>query len=204
MIPWWNCAIRLGFFLVSLYLLNTIKIRLRDEERDADTDSLTGLPNSRSFYESLQAESSRSARYRHPFTIAYVDLDGFKSINDTLGHAAGDEVLKEVASAIRDFTRRTDTVARLGGDEFVALFPETDFEAAETVIGNLHYRLAEAMRRNGRPITCSIGAATFRAPPENLPDMVKAADDLMYLVKRKGKNGIEHRLWNGDGAATLP
>lgn len=195
LIPWWNGAIRLGFFLISLGLLNTIKNKLRDEERNADTDSLTGLANSRYFYELLQAESLRSARYRHPFTIAYIDLDGFKRINDTLGHAVGDEVLKEVANAIRGAIRRTDTVARLGGDEFIALFPETDFEAATAVIGNLRVRLAEAMEQGGRPTTTSIGAVTYPTPLESPADMVKTADELMYRVKKEGKNAVQHRLW---------
>jgi diguanylate cyclase (GGDEF)-like protein len=194
LIPWWNCAIRLGFFLVSVNLLHVMKEKLLLEEQYADTDSLTGLANSRKFYEILQSEALRSKRYGRPFTIVYIDLDDFKPVNDKLGHAAGDGVLREVAGLVRSGTRATDTIARLGGDEFVGLFPETGFESAEALIGNLREQLSRGVEKRGWPITFSIGAVTYPEPLEDLPGMVKAADDLMYRVKRRGKNGALHQL----------
>jgi diguanylate cyclase (GGDEF)-like protein len=194
LIPWWNCGIRLGFFLVSVHLLHVIRMKLEIEERFADTDSLTGLANGRKFYEVLQAEALRVKRYLHPFTIVYVDVDDFKRVNDRFGHAAGDIVLREVADIIRGGTRSSDTIARLGGDEFVGLFPETGFEAAEAMIGNIREQLAEKANRHDWPITFSIGAVTYAKPLEGLAEMVTTADDLMYRVKRGGKNGTLHEL----------
>ncbi len=200
LIPVWNCGIRLGFFLLVLSLLHVIKEKLKAEEQSADTDALTGVANSRFFYEALAAESARSKRYRHPFTVAYMDLDNFKRLNDAHGHAAGDGVLKEVAACIRNSIRRTDIVARLGGDEFAALFPETDGEAAETVVHSIRDRLLSVMKQHGWQITVSIGAVTFAEPLESLPEMLKAADDLMYQAKKRGKNACLHRAWGGTNA----
>ncbi len=195
LIKWWNCSIRLGFFLIALNLLRIIKSRLEYERQNANTDSTTGLANSRYFYEALKNESDRLDRYQRPFTVVYIDLDGFKSINDTLGHAVGDEVLKEVADSILDATRRTDTVARLGGDEFVVLFTETDFSQAQSAITNLRTQLSEAMNKRGWPVTSSVGAVTYYQSMQSLTDMVKAADDLMYQVKKAGKNNTLHKVW---------
>jgi len=195
LIQWWNGSIRLGFFLITLNLLRIIKRRLEYERQNANTDSTTGLSNSRYFYEVLRNESDRLGRYQRPFTVVYIDLDGFKNINDTFGHAVRDEVLKKAADSIRDATRRTDTVARLGGDEFVVLFPETDHAAAKSAIKNLRNQLSSVMSERGWPVTSSVGAVTYREPLESLSDMVKAADDLMYQVKKAGKNNTLHEIW---------
>lgn len=195
LIPFWNCAIRMGFFLLSVIMLSTIRSKLDTEQHNADFDSLTNLANSRLFYEVLQTESYRSKRYRHPFTIIYIDLDGFKQVNDTFGHFVGDDVLREVASAIRNGSRQSDTIARIGGDEFIALFPETDFPSASIVINNIHDLISEVAKKSGWPITSSVGAVTYLEPLEQLSDMVKATDDLMYQVKKSGKNSVLHRQW---------
>ena len=107
---------------------------LRRERAISRTDGLTGLLNGRGFYEAAAVELARSTRYRHPLTLAYVDLDDFKPINDRFGHARGDEMLVAVGRAIRKACRSTDVVGRVGGDEFVVLFPETGREAAETAL----------------------------------------------------------------------
>jgi diguanylate cyclase (GGDEF)-like protein len=193
--PLWNSIIRLSLFLIVILLLTKIKKRLNFEESLAATDSLTGLANSRSFYETIYIESIRADRYNHPFTIIYIDVDNFKSINDSEGHDAGDMVLKLIADKVKTFIRKTDTLARIGGDEFAGLFPETDYEAAKSMLKKIFSRLCETMNQNGYSITFSIGAASFDKPMKNVHEMVKAADELMYLVKKEGKNNIAHERW---------
>ena len=96
------------------------------------SDPLTGVANSRVFLELLKREIARARRYKRPLTLAYLDLDNFKSVNDILGHAMGDKVLQTVVSTVNANIRVTDVVGRLGGDEFVLLLPETDMQGARS------------------------------------------------------------------------
>jgi diguanylate cyclase (GGDEF)-like protein len=163
---------------------------LRRERAISRTDSLTGLLNGRGFYEAAAAEIARATRYRHPLTLAYVDLDDFKAINDRLGHARGDAVLVAVARALRRASRSTDLVGRLGGDEFVVLFPETGREAAEAALAKLRSRVGEAGSQDGSPVTASIGSVSFVKPPADVEVLVREADTAMYAVKASGKNAL--------------
>jgi diguanylate cyclase (GGDEF)-like protein len=192
-IPFWNSMVRLVFFIIIAHLLSVIKTKLDMEESLADTDYLTGLKNSRSFYEHLEAESGRSKRSSKPFTIVYIDLDNFKYVNDTLGHDTGDDLIRAVADTLRNYARQSDVISRMGGDEFAGLFPETDFDNASTVISNTVGRLHKTMEDNNWPVTFSIGAITFSEPMKSVRDMVKAVDNAMYEVKRTSKNNIVHR-----------
>lgn len=195
LISFWNSLVRFLFFLITVFFITTVKKKLKIEEYLADTDFLTGLKNSRAFYEIVEAEVERSRRYKHPLTIAYIDLDNFKHVNDTMGHDAGDVALKIVAGAIRNNVRHSDVIGRLGGDEFSGLFPETGYEAAESLVQNVIHVLREATKKKNLPITFSIGMITFVRPMETVRDMIKAADDLMYDIKKKGKNSIIHKQW---------
>ena len=192
LIPFWNAMVRMGFFLLITILIALVKKKLALEEALADTDFLTGLKNSRSFNEHLEVEAVRSRRYQRPFTLAYLDLDNFKHINDTYGHSTGDEVLQTVSKTMREHVRQSDIISRLGGDEFAGLFPETDFQAAEKIIHNLMLILTEAMTSRQWPITFSIGAVTFVQPLDSVREMIKKVDDLMYRVKKSGKNNVVH------------
>ena len=154
------------------------------------TDSLTGLLNGRGFYEAAAVELARSARYRHPLTLAYVDLDDFKVTNDRFGHARGDAVLVAVARALRRACRSTDVVGRLGGDEFVVLFPETGRDAAEAALVKLHTRVQEAGSRDGAPVTASIGSVSFAKPPAEVEVLVHEADTVMYAAKASGRGSL--------------
>jgi diguanylate cyclase (GGDEF)-like protein len=189
LIPYWNTGVRLGYFLIISALLRVLRDRLAREATLAETDGLTGLRNSRSFVEALEVEQVRSARYGRSFTIAYLDLDGFKAVNDSLGHAAGDGLLTQVGTALRASVRRTDIVARLGGDEFAALLPETNAGAAAPVLAKIRSAIATL---EGCNLGISIGAVTFNTPPESAGAALRQADDLMYQVKRTGKNAILH------------
>lgn len=198
LIPVWNSCVKLGFFVIITVLLSIIKRDLEMEQAFASTDSLTGLANSRTFCEQLERERERTKRYGRPFTIAYIDLDNFKYVNDTQGHDVGDLVLRCVAETITRATRRTDTIARLGGDEFAGLFPETDSETSLSLMRQIQSCLLDTMNQNAWPVTFSIGAVTFQKPMDSVREMINEADHLMYSVKKARKNDIAHRTWNGE------
>jgi len=192
-IPVWNAMMRLGFFLIVGFSFSEIKRLLVKEQDSARIDPLTGIANSRSFKEMANAEISRSLRYGHQFTMAYIDIDNFKQVNDTLGHSHGDKVLQSTARTIRDNTRTIDIVSRLGGDEFAILLPETDSENAHNALTNIRGKLLEMVDSNKWPVSFSIGAVTCHESCK-LDDLIKEADDLMYEVKRSGKNNIKFHI----------
>ena len=194
-VPFLNSIVSLGAFIVIGALLAMIRRHLVREEQLAATDPLTGLANSRAFYQEVDRELRRAGRYQHPFSVCAIDLDNFKAVNDTHGHLVGDEVLKHVARTLRTNTRSTDTVARLGGDEFVILFPETDGASAREVLETVRTHLLEAMEQHGWPVTFSIGAVTFERPAPSVQSVIKAADDLMYEVKRADKDAWMHEVY---------
>jgi diguanylate cyclase (GGDEF)-like protein len=163
---------------------------LEKERALSRLDPLTGLANRRAFYEILEAEKQRCSRYQRPFSLAYIDLDNFKRVNDTRGHSVGDFVLTTVADLIRSNMRATDTVARLGGDEFAILLPETDPNGTKQVLTKLHQRLNSELQNAGLDVSLSVGAATFLNSPESVDDIVRTADELMYAVKAHGKNDL--------------
>jgi diguanylate cyclase (GGDEF)-like protein len=118
-------------------------------------------------------------------------------VNDTLGHAVGDELLARVADLLRQTLRASDTVGRLGGDEFALLLPETSAQAAEILLHKLASVLTDAMQTKKWPVTFSIGAAAFLGDPTPVEEMIRTADELMYSVKKSGKNRISVALIGG-------
>jgi diguanylate cyclase (GGDEF)-like protein len=134
--------------------------------------------------------------------VGYLDLDDFKKVNDTLGHAAGDDVLLLVADTLRQNTRSVDFVARLGGDEFAVILPGTDHEGAAQLFARIRTALQDAARRRRVPVGFSVGIVTYRAPPASVQDMVTTADDLMYQAKRDGKRLIRTRIVEGEREGT--
>ncbi len=190
-IPLWNALVRLTFFIIVVYLLNALK----REKSSAREDYLTGLGNRRHFFELAEAEIRRSSRYGHPFTLAYIDVDNFKAINDRFGHAAGDDLLKSVALHIQENIRKTDIVARLGGDEFAVLLPESDSESAAGFFDKLHKKISQAPLRNGRSVTFSIGVVTFTISPSSTDEMIKIVDRIMYEAKNSGKNIVKYAVF---------
>jgi diguanylate cyclase (GGDEF)-like protein len=193
----WNTIIRLSFFLIITLLLSALRNALEREKELARTDSLTNAINSRHFFELLKSEIDRSHRYHHAFTLAYFDLDNFKTVNDRFGHPAGDQVLRAVVRHLQTHLRKMDTIARLGGDEFALLFPETGEESACAALAKLQNGLMEEMRRNHWPITVSIGAVTCHAADSTPDELLTIADHLMYSVKQAGKNGIKYSTVEG-------
>lgn len=196
-IYFWNTGIRLGFFLAVTLLLSVVRKYFERDQKMARTDFLTGASNSRHFYDLLQAEIDRYQRYRHPFSLAYLDLDNFKSINDRFGHFTGDQVLRAVATNVQGQLRNVDILARLGGDEFVLLLPETDSQAAAIVFPRIQHALEEEMTRNGWEVTVSIGVITCLGDINNPEDLIRMADELMYSTKQNTKNAVNFGLYSG-------
>jgi diguanylate cyclase (GGDEF)-like protein len=196
-IPAWNTIIRLLFFIMIAVLLSALKNSMDRERELARIDYLTGAVNSRLFFELLRMEIERSQRYEHPVTLAYVDLDNFKAVNDGFGHPTGDQVLQTVAAYAGKHLRKTDVIARLGGDEFALLLPETGQEDARKVLAKLQSGLLEEMRRSGWPVTFSVGVVTCSAAVSEAEELIKMADELMYAVKHDGKNAIKYSVYAG-------
>jgi diguanylate cyclase (GGDEF)-like protein len=186
---YWNAGIRLGYFLLAVLLMRVAR-QLDRERSAARTDYLTGAVNTRFFRALSQREIDRASRYGYPMTIAYVDVDDFKGVNDAYGHAVGDRVLKAIADGMQKAVRKTDVVARIGGDEFALLFPEMGAVEAQGVVSKLQSILTDEMRRHSWPVTFSIGVLTFESAPSSSDEMLNLADRMMYAVKKAGKDNV--------------
>jgi diguanylate cyclase (GGDEF)-like protein len=169
-------------------------LRLKRANALSSIDDLTGLFNSRFLDGSLRREVKRAVRTGRPLSLLFVDLDGFKGINDRYGHLCGSRALVEAAERIRSGARETDIVARFGGDEFALILPDTGREGAMLVARRVRERVSShpflASEGIGYRLTASVGAATLceAGTPESL---LAAADTAMYRVKGRGKDGIE-------------
>lgn len=195
-IGYWNALIRLGFFVIVTLLIPALKALERERE-NARIDYLTGAYNRRAFFEMAEAELSRSQRYNYPFTLAFIDLDGFKIMNDQYGHQTGDTLLCALVNRAKSHLRKTDLIARLGGDEFILLLPQTAPDAAQMTISRIQSALLDEMKQNGWPVTFSIGVLTYQHGSITAEELVGRADDLMYSVKNKGKNAIACAVFEG-------
>ncbi|HXG89788.1 MAG TPA: sensor domain-containing diguanylate cyclase [Vicinamibacterales bacterium] len=178
-------------------------LTLKRAEALSVTDDLTQLYNSRYLNQVLRREAKRASRSGRPLALLFVDLDGFKAVNDTHGHLAGSKALVEAAAVIRRCARETDVVARFGGDEFSLILPDTGSEGAAAVGERLRERVAEHpfLATDGLDIhlTVSVGVATLPDVAASAEELVKAADTAMYRVKESGKNGVF--IARGDFAA---
>ena len=159
------------------------------------TDTLTGLNNRRAFMLCGADEMERARRYGHPISVMFIDLDNFKSINDTLGHDEGDELLKLLANTLQERLRKTDFGARMGGDEFAAILPATGSDGSRELAEDLRSALNTAFQVRNYPVSVSIGIATFLRPPDTFDHALSHADALMYEVKKSTKNAVLQREW---------
>lgn len=191
----WDRFARLCFLLLTTVLLGRLREAYLSASESSRSDFLTGLANRREFFAVAEQERLRAARYGQCVSVAYMDLDGFKEVNDKLGHSAGDEILIDVANELRKNLRAIDVVARMGGDEFVILLPETDAPAARAAIEKLRGLLLDLSKSRNWPVTYSIGLVTFEQAPKSTDDMIGEADHLMYAVKRGTKNNLVVGVW---------
>ncbi len=204
LIPLWNAGVRLGFFVLQALVLSRLRFILEREQRFARTDFLTGAHNKRSFLSQVDKEIARAKRSAHIFSIAYLDLDDFKQINDRLGHAAGDKLLQQVATALENAVRITDSVARIGGDEFAILLTEADPTQVEQAGVRIRVRLDELAMSLSKPVGFSLGMVTFLTAPESAEAALGMADQLMFDVKKSGKNRLLHLTWHSREGLNAP
>jgi len=169
-------------------------VRLQRAEEMSVTDDLTGLYNSRFLREALGREAKRAIRYGRPIAVLFVDLDGFKLVNDTHGHLLGSRTLVEAGDLIRGCARESDIVARYGGDEFVLVLPDTGTEGAAVVARRICDRMAQhtflQAEGIGWHLTASVGVAALPDAADGPDALLSAADRAMYHVKESGKNNI--------------
>jgi len=199
----WNLAVQLGVFLAVAAILSTLKSHLELEKQLARTDPLTLIANRRAFLSMAEVELERARRGGGPMTVAYLDADDFKRVNDRMGHSQGDALLVTAARTLRSETRATDIVARLGGDEFGLLLVDTDGPTAEALVQRLRRSLAAAMSASGWDTSFSVGAVTFIDPPRSLDEMLTWADQLMYDAKHSGKGAARLAVVGRPPASTL-
>lgn len=194
-IQYWNALVRTTFFFVVAYTVTQLRRAVDEQQRLARTDTLTGVANSRWLLELTEREIKRQKRYLHPLSMAFIDCDNFKQVNDRFGHAAGDELLRRIATAVLLTLREVDVVARLGGDEFAILLPETDAPAAEKVSAKVREALRHAVREFN--VTFSIGLVTYLRPAASVDELLHSADQVMYEAKNAGKNRSRHNVVGG-------
>jgi len=180
-------------FLLSsglvVFLGRAVRENYLEKARQASTDWLTGLHNRGSFETIVEMELSRHRRYGGVFSLALIDLDDFKSLNDSRGHHAGDQALKLLAEVLRENSRGSDAVARLGGDEFAILMPNTGHEDCQARCQQLSLLVMNRMAEAGFGTTASVGGSTYENSQKSTDAILQDADKAMYAAKAKGKGG---------------
>lgn len=176
----------------ALHQLNReLQAQLETNRQLAETDGLTKAANRYCAEKKLQQECDRAWRFGNPLTLAIIDIDNFKEINDQRGHSAGDDVLSRVVELVQQHARPSDLVARWGGDEFMVILPETPLESAHTVVQRMGSQLASASLLEGMTVTLSIGLAEYHRD-DTPQQLTMRADQALYRAKQNGKNLICH------------
>ena len=189
----WNLLMHLSVFAIYGVLFSSLRKAHERERENARKDYLTGISNFQGFKELAEREIERCRRYGTGLSIAYIDCDNFKEVNDTLGHDAGSRVLRTIADTIRKHIRATDIAARIGGDEFVVLLTDVSHDISVGFVEKMRSRLLQEMKRNNWNVTFSIGMVSF-STPLSVEEMLKKSDSLMYCVKRETKDAIKHKV----------
>ncbi|MFY9328742.1 MAG: GGDEF domain-containing protein [Georgfuchsia sp.] len=177
---------------VVLTVLSRVLLKLWREREYARMDMLTGLATRLELYEKLSLEQARSERSGNPYSLLYIDIDGFKILNDTHGHHVGDEALRLLADILRMSSRKIDVVARFGGDEFVLLLPDTDKHSCNTLIERIETFSKRAFEKRAWHITLSIGQVTNNGSGQTLDLLIRLADENMYEVKKMKQRKVHN------------
>ncbi len=188
----WNGITRFGVFAITSSLLSRLRVSLYVEKKLARSDPLTGAANGRTFYETVSQHVEYALHGDRPITLAYLDLDQFKALNDKFGHAAGDEVLCDLVRLAQQEIRQVDLLARLGGDEFAIVLFDCDGVAAHSILERIREHFAQEMLKKKWPVTVSVGAVTFLHPVRDVDAIVCQIDERMYRAKKAGRNCIVH------------
>ncbi len=203
LVPFINEFFRLVVFVFVVLVVGSLKTALETQKKIARTDTLTALANRLAFFEAAEKEIHRARRFNDPVSIVYIDIDNFKLVNDSRGHAAGDRLLQATAKIIVENIREIDLAARIGGDEIGLLLVKTNVSGAVTLAEKLKTRLDDQMRRKNWPVTFSMGVATFPKINASVGDMMNVADRLMYAAKHQGKNRIVQEIFIGHPEAPV-
>jgi diguanylate cyclase (GGDEF)-like protein len=196
--------VRFCLYLVVLELLGMMRRERAGDQRAAFTDQLTGAANARAFKQTAGLEVERAQRYLGPISVAYLDIDDFKSVNDALGHGEGDHVLAQTGHVLRSTLRATDTAARIGGDEFAVLMPQTGSAGAAALMERVRGELDRLTLADGGHVCFSVGLATFERPPSSVGELMSAADGMLYRAKRAGKGRMERASQGAPRSAPGP
>lgn len=187
----WNLVARILTASLVVVLVNGMRSAIQLERWRASTDGLTGVLNKASFHERMSVALRAARGTPRAFILCYMDLDGFKLVNDRHGHSAGDEILRIFAQGAVEAIRDGDMFARIGGDEFVALISIPATDDGDHVASLIHRRLSAILTRTGLPVSCSMGALVATADELNpLEAAIQLADSLMYEVKHSSKNAL--------------
>ncbi len=187
LIPYWNAFVRLVFFSIVAFLILKIRVNLVAMTMMAMKDNLTLLNNARAFKLEYQLLKERRSPQHQSLAVGLIDLDSFKSVNDTLGHSIGDEVLIEFANVLKKATRSSDIIARMGGDEFTVILLDMNEHSAQDYASRLRKEFEKSGLKQRYGVDFSMGISIFDQLPENLDDATHHADQLMYRSKEMGK-----------------
>lgn len=183
-----------NLILKELKVLMRMKWLYSETEYLTITDGLTGIYNRRFFQQTIDREFLRAKRYKHSLSVAMIDVDNFKKINDTYGHQFGDKILVRLSEIIRDSFRKTDYVARYGGEEFAVILPETNKASTYIPIERIRQKVeSEKFEYKGKiiPVTISIGISDIKSAPSSCEELINSSDETLYKAKNNGKNRIE-------------
>ena len=194
-IPIWNALTRLVFFILIAYLFSELKHKLSVKDKLIRWDTLTGILSLRAFIEDASKALKAAARYRYPVAIGYIDLDSFKALNDTRGHAVGDLALKATGAMLSKIVRGDDICARIGGDEFIVFLQHANRSGAEMFFKRLHSLLLQSMKQNNWPIGFTIGVAIIDDETTDLNIALERADKLMLDLKKHNKNTVSFKVF---------
>jgi diguanylate cyclase (GGDEF)-like protein len=194
--------VRLAVAIGLVFWLSRLREQLVEAQRLARIDSLTGLPNRQALIEALESELGRAKRFGRPFSLALLDCDGFKEINDRSGHLTGDNVLRRIGESLRENKRPFDCAGRWGGDEFLIVFSEVDADDAKLIAERLRAGMRHHVERDYPSLAFSLGIVTFHNSDLDWPACVERADAAMYAAKRDGRD--QTRFEVVDARATSP
>jgi len=192
-----------SFINEKIIIENNVELEKKNKELNELTmlDSMTNLLNHKNSLRRLKEEVDRAKRIAYPLSVAMVDLDNFKLVNDTYGHQIGDEVLIQVAQILSENCRATDTVGRYGGEEFIVIMPDTNGQDAALLLERIQTCIEKTIFKEGIHVTVSCGISELSG--ESVHGILKSSDIMLYEAKKKGKNRVEVQLNKNTKSAAI-